>query len=94
MLYQAKAIENHEDGETMTTEYVYESITEEPNLGTWESGILTGGIHYDVENSAMTDKTIEGCCWSETNARLTIVFTNELSAGYKTILDGIVGANS
>jgi len=75
--------------------YEYENIVDEPNLATCdEEGTLISGIHYDVENSAMTDKSIEFCTWWERDSKLEVVFTNELSAGDKTLLDQIVDANS
>jgi len=76
-------------------DYEYENKTEPPNLATCdEEGILVSGIHYDVENSDMTDKSIEYCTWWERDAKLLVVFTNELSAGDKTLLDQIVEANT
>jgi len=51
-------------------------------------------IHLDVAASAMTDKTIEWCRWDEATEVLKVVFTNELIAGDKTILDAIVTNNS
>lgn len=51
-------------------------------------------IHLDVAASEMTDKAIEWCRWDEVTEILKVVFTNELIAGDKTILDGIVVANS
>jgi len=41
--------------------------------------------------SAMTDKGIDFCRWDEEpDGDLEVVFTNELGAGDKLILDGIV----
>ena len=51
-------------------------------------------IHLDVVASEMTDKTIEWCRWDELTDILKIIFTNELIAGDKTILDAIVVDNS
>lgn len=51
-------------------------------------------IHLDVAASAMTDKIIEWCRWDELTDVLKVTFTNELIAGDKTILDGIVVDNS
>jgi len=51
-------------------------------------------IHLDVAASEMTDKTIEWCRWDELTEILKVVFTNTLSAPDKTILYGIVVANS
>jgi len=65
----------------MSTVYHYEN---KPN-----SLVLTY-IHDEVTASAMTDKSIEYCRWDEDGAHLCVTFTNELSAGDKTILDGIV----
>jgi len=65
--------------------YEYTDKTSMPNLDQ---------IHLDVASSEMTDKTIEWCRWDELTSLLKVVFTNELIAGDKTILDGIVVANS
>ena len=65
--------------------YEYTGKTASPNLG---------GIHTGVAASAMTDKTIEDCTWHEDNETLTVRFTGTLSAGDKTLLDGIVATNS
>jgi hypothetical protein len=76
-------------------EYIYENITISPNLATNDiDGVLISGIHYDVENSSMTDKSLEWCRWDEIDGKLYVVFTNELSSGDKTILDGIIVDNS
>lgn len=75
--------------------YEYENIVDEPNLATCdEEGVLISGIHYDVGNSAMTDKAIEGCTWFQRDSKLEVTFTNELSVDDKAILDGIVGNNT
>jgi len=65
--------------------YEYTDKTSMPNLDQ---------IHLDVAASEMTDKTIEWCRWDEATEILKTVFTNELIVGDKTILDGIVVANS
>jgi hypothetical protein len=66
-------------------DYLYENIATEPDLT---------GIHTDVEASAMTDKNIEGCRWDEEPETLLVVWQDELSAGDKTILDGIVASHT
>ena len=48
----------------------------------------------DIPASEMTDKDIDSCDWSEDDAELHIIFNAALSAGDKTILDGIVADNS
>ena len=78
--------------------YEYEDITSQPNIATFERNvdgvyILASGIQYDVANSAMTNKTIEGGTWRETEETLTIIFTDELSTEDKTLLDTIVENN-
>ena len=76
-------------------EYEYPNKSDEPNLATTnESGELISGIHFDVANSVMTDKTIESCTWRHADETLHIVFTNELSGSDKAILDQIVEDNS
>lgn len=79
-------------------DYEYTDITEEPNIATYqldEEGylVLVSGIQYDVANSGMTDKDIIGGTWWHDTAILKLIFTNEISAGDKTILDGIVADN-
>lgn len=54
---------------------------------------IISGIHYDVEISNMTDKSIEYCLWNESTEELDIYFTNELSSEDKIILDDIVNNN-
>jgi hypothetical protein len=79
----------------MSTEYEYNDITNRPNLGSTNAQHeIISGIHYDVPNSDMTDKSIEGCRWDEDGAHLSIWFANALSAGDKTKLDTIVTNNS
>jgi len=59
-------------------------------------------IHEAVAASGMADKTIVFCHWDEIcehcdpscNGHLEVWFTNELIAGDKTILDGIIADNS
>ena len=76
-------------------EYTYNSIVTEPLLNHFDgSGNLDGGIMYDVPNSAMTDKTITRCHWSECCAELIVYFENTLDAGDEIILDGIVADNT
>lgn len=76
-------------------DYEYEDITEQPNIATVDDeGVLVSGIHYDVANSEMTDKSIEYCTWWQNEEKLLVVFTNELSTEDKAILDQIVADNS
>lgn len=66
-------------------EYLYNNKSTSPNLDQ---------IHIDINDSSMTDKSIEWCRWDENIQILKIVFTNELSANDKNILDSIVDNNS
>jgi len=50
-------------------------------------GILTG-----IAASAMTDKVCSGVTWDDATSDLAIEFPTTLSAGDKTILDGIVAS--
>lgn len=52
------------------------------------------GIKNDVAISAMTNKNIQYCNWSEETQNLDITWDLELSTGDKTILDTIVTSNS
>ena len=47
-------------------------------------------IYLGVQESSMSDKSIEQSNWDESTEILTVTFTNSLSAPDKTILDGIV----
>lgn len=47
-------------------------------------------IHADVANSAMVNKNIAGCLWSEAEGVLKVYFFDPLSSEDKAILDGIV----
>ena len=78
----------------MATTYTYTNITTAPHLMTCDNGNCIDGIHYDIEQSAMTDKVIEYCRWDEDIETLKVVFTTALSGADKTILDGIVDDNS
>ncbi len=74
--------------------YDYTNIETSPNLSSADiNGVLASGIHYDVENSAMTDKTLEYCTWHEDTQLLIVVFTGTLSGADKALLDGIVTDN-
>ena len=74
--------------------YKYENIENEPDMAIYGSGdILESGIHYDVENLDMINKSITGCFWDEDDACLCIYFTDELSQSDKNILDQIVNDN-
>lgn len=66
----------------MSTTYEY-AVTYCPSLSSLEGSIAA---------SAMTDKSVEFSRWDEENGGgcLCVTFTNELDAGDKTILDGIV----
>lgn len=72
----------------MATDYAYQNVSVDPDY--------FGRVKPDVESSAMTDKSIEGHIWYDVDAgvaaHLLLRFTNELSAGDKIILDGIVAA--
>jgi hypothetical protein len=77
------------------TEYVYKNITESPNISTYnEFHELISGIHYDVQESTMTDKSLVGCDWFQKTAELKVYFENELSAEDKTKLDQIIQDNT
>ena len=65
--------------------YEYTNITTAPDLNQ---------IEIDIENSSMTDKAHDGGRWDEDTAILQMFFDNELSAGDKTILDGIISDNT
>jgi len=49
-------------------------------------------LWVDIEASAMTNKSQEGATWDEDSELLKCLFTNDLDAADKTILDGIVAA--
>ena len=66
-------------------EYLYNNKLISPSLDQ---------IHIDINDSLMTDKSIEWCRWDEGIQILKIVFTNELSTNNKSILDSIVDNNS
>lgn len=74
--------------------YIYENISELPNLNTenTEENSISG-IHYDIENSEMTNKSINWCEWNEDTEKLTINYNEELSQDDKDILDTIVTNN-
>ena len=79
----------------MSTKYTYTGKTTEPTFRTYDVlHVLDGGIHFDVDNSTMTDKTIEYCRWDAESADLNVYFTNALSTDDKTKLDTIVVNNS
>jgi len=65
----------------MSVAYEYTGIATKPDV----EGIMQG-----VADSAMTDKSIEYCNWDQTTEILNVYFTNTLSGGDKTILDGII----
>jgi len=76
-------------------EYIYLNKSIEPNLSTTdEEGNIISGIHYDVPNSDMEDKSLDWCRWDEDLAQIIVVFENELSSEDKTKLDTIVDNNS
>jgi hypothetical protein len=72
-------------GLTEMVDYEYTNIADWPNLD---------GITSDVAASAMTDKSLEYCRWDEDDEILQVIFTNDLSAGDKSILDTIVANNT
>lgn len=75
--------------------YEYNNIHTEPNLATYDiDEILISGIHYDVLNGDMVDKSIDGCTWHEDTELLYIVFENVLSSEDKIKLDTIVINNA
>ncbi len=53
-------------------------------------------LHLDIDSSAMADKDITDCRWDEEaiepDEELNVTFDNTLSAGDKTILDGLIPA--
>jgi len=59
-----------------------------------EEAILISGIHYDVENSNMNNKSIQYCRWDEDTTHLMVYMNDDLSDSDKTILDDIVNNNS
>lgn len=65
-------------------EYSYIDIINKPDLDQ---------IHIAVTASSMTDKTLEYCIWHKNQEKLFVVFTNTLSAGDKSLLDGIINDN-
>ena len=74
-------------------EYVYNNKSTCPDMKTHDSGDnLISGIHYDVANSSMTDKSLVWCRWDEDNETITLYFTNTLSQSDKDILDTIMGS--
>lgn len=76
-------------------EYHYENTIHSPNLATFDiNDVRISGIHHDVGNSDMSDKSIVSCRWDEDEAMLHIVFGFELSAEDKQKLDTIVSNNS
>lgn len=62
--------------------YIYDKPGETPPY--------TDILQKRIDESAMTDKSYEYCSWDEETGELEIFFTNDLSAGDKTILDDIV----
>ena len=64
-------------------EYDYPGTMIWPDLDALEPAVVA---------SAMTDKALEGATWDEDTDLLRVYFTNELSGGDKTLLDGIVAA--
>lgn len=67
------------------TEYIYPNKPTSPNL----SGILEA-----IAASEMTDKNVAGLRWDKEDETLKVFWTDSLDASDKTILDGIVAANS
>lgn len=63
--------------------YTYEN-TVSPNIDK---------IQSDIADSDMSDKTVEYCTYNSITKDLVLTFTNSLSAGDITILDGIVSGN-
>lgn len=76
-------------------EYTYTNIDTKPDLSSFDDDDnAISGIHYDVENSEMTDKSIEYCVWYEDTEILKVTFTNSLSTSDKSILDTIINDNT
>jgi len=75
-------------------EYHYDNITYAPNLATYADSVQVSGIHYDVANSDMSNKSISYCRWDEDMHELHVYFGYELSTEDKTKLDVIVANNS
>ena len=76
-------------------EYYYDNIANIPNLSTHDvDDVQVSGIHYDVANSDMSNKSISYCRWDEDVEELHVHFAIELSAEDKTKLDTIVANNS
>lgn len=65
--------------------YEYPNIAAQPNLD---------GIHADVAASAMTDKDILYCLWTEADATLRVTWARALSSADKALLDEIVDERS
>lgn len=64
-------------------EYIYNAI----------SAFNLERLGKDVNDSAMTDKTLEYATYNQGPEQLHVFFTNTLSAEDKTLLDGIVATN-
>ena len=64
---------------------IEDNITNEPYIQ---------GIHNDIANSNMVDKSIDWCRWDEDTSILEIYFINILSSQDKLELDTIVSNNS
>ena len=69
----------------MTAEYQYTSISAPPPSNSMGRAITA---------SAMADKAYEGEMWNADTQVLKVLFTNVLSAGDETILDGIVAVQT
>ena len=75
-------------------EHEYNNITNEPSFTEFnESGELIGGIHYDVEHSEMTNKSLEYCRWDEGTSKAFFKFTTQLDTEDLAIFDDIVSDN-
>jgi hypothetical protein len=74
--------------------YLYSNILSPPNFNEYDAeGVLIGGMEYDIQNSAMTNKNYVYFLYRTEDELCTVVWNAALSAGDKTLLDTIVANN-
>lgn len=76
-------------------DYLYTGIYDHPNIATYnDQHELISGIHYDVANGDMTDKSLIGCDWDQGSGEMKVWFENTLSSADEDKLDIIVDNNT
>ena len=79
----------------MVFTYEYDDIETPPSFNEYDlEGVLIGGMEYDIQNSEITNKNYIYFLYKNEEDRCYVVWDAELSAGDKTLLDGIVADNS